>query len=289
MAKSPADKSKRKSLPQDDRPRVDRWKTAVLAALVMLVVASTFVPEDPGGRRGHGAPLDLLWLMLAGAWLFYQLRGGQLQFRFGWPDLLVVAAVAWYAVSALVAMRVGSPRPAMNVLWDSLAMGLLFLLARQILNTEQDIRSVIAVMVGLAIGMAAVAVHQYFVTMPIDVAAYESAKHSTKELYNETGQWLPPGSAARFRFEARLDSRLPAATFALSNSLAGFVVAWLTMLVGLTLVARRRTVILASLVLSVLMIGCLWLTGSRTAGVAAMVGMSLLAIGYGRAIELPSR
>ena len=77
-------------------------------------------------------------------------------------------------------------------------MGLLFLLARQILDTSSRIvRSVVVVMIGLAIGMAAVAVHQYFVTMPVDVAAYEAAKHSTKELYEQTGQWLPPGSAAR--------------------------------------------------------------------------------------------
>ena len=289
MAQRLAGKSKRKSLPQDDGPSVDRWKTALLAVLVALVVASTFVPEDPGGRRGHGAPLDLVWLMLAGAWLYHQLRRGKLQFRFGWPDLLVVAVVAWYAVSALVAMWVGSPRPAMNVMWDSLAMGLLFLLARQILDAEQDIRSVIVVMVGLAVGMAAVAVHQYFVTMPVDVAAYEAAKHSTKELYEQTGQWLPPGSVARVRFEARLNSRLPAATFALSNSLAGFLVAWLMMLVGLTLEVRRRTVVLASLVLSALMVGCLWLTGSRTAGVAAVVGLSLLAIEYARAIKLPRK
>ena len=57
------------------------------------------MPEDPAAG-GHGALLHLLWLILAGAWLYHQLRGSRAQFRFGWPDALMIVLVAWYAGSA---------------------------------------------------------------------------------------------------------------------------------------------------------------------------------------------
>jgi hypothetical protein len=269
--------NKRKSARQDDAPAADRWHSALLGGLVALVVARTFVPDDPGGQLGHGAPLDVLWLVLAGAWLLTELRHNHLRLRFGWPDVLVVALVLWHTVAALVAMRSGSPRPAMNMLWDWVAMGLVFLLARQILSTQRDARAAIVVMLGLACGMSAVAVHQFFVTMPADAAVYDAAKHSTESLFEQTGQWLLPGSNARMQFEARLESRLPAATFALSISLAGFLVPWLVMLAGLTIYIRPRAAFLASLAMAGLIIACIWLTGSRSAGLAAIVGFALIA------------
>ncbi len=267
-----------KSPPPTDSPPPDRWQTALLAVFVSLVVARTFVPEDPGGKMGHGAPLDVLWIVLAGAWLLRQLRSDKLRLRFGWPDVVVLALVGWYAVTAIAAMQSGSPRPAMNVLADWVAMGLVFLLARQILETERDVRAMIVVMIGLSCGMSAVAVHQYFVTIPADVAAYDAAKGSVEALYDATGQWLEPGSSERMRFEARLDSRLPAATFALSNSLAGFLVPWLVMLIGIVFDLRRRTLVIISLVVATLMMVCIWFTGSRTAGVAVIAGLVLLAV-----------
>ncbi|MEX2091534.1 MAG: O-antigen ligase family protein [Pirellulales bacterium] len=268
----------RNSLPPIESPPSDRWQTALLAAFISLVVARTFVPEDPGGKMGHGAPLDVLWIVLAAAWLLGEFRRGRLRLRFAWPDGLLLALVGWCAASAIMAMQSGSPRPAVNVLWDWVAMGLVFLLARQILETERDVRALVVIMIGLSCGMSAVAVHQYFVTIPADVAAYDAAKGSVEALYDATGQWLEPGSSERMRFEARLDSRLPAATFALSNSLAGFLVPWLVMLIGIVFDLRRRTLIIVSLAVATLMVVCIWFTGSRSASVAVIAGLLLLAV-----------
>ena len=282
--------NKRKSVRPDDAPAADRWNTRVAGGTCCaLVVARTFVPDDPGGQLGHGAPLDVLWLVLAGAWLLTELRHNRLRLRFGWPDALVVTLVAWHTAAALVAIWSVSPRPAMNMLWDWVAMGLAFLLARQILGTQRDARAVVVVMLGLACGMSAVAVHQFFVTMPADAAVYDDAKHSTATLYEQTGQWLPPGSNTRIQFEARLDSRLPAATFALSNSLAGFLVPWLVVLAGVTFDLRRRTVVVVSLAIAAMIVGGIWLTGSRSAGVAAIVGLLLVAIERVGTMRLPRK
>jgi len=267
----------------------NRWQNALVGGLVALVVARVLVPEDPGGQLGHGAPLDVLWLVLAAAWLLGQLQRDQVRIRFGWPDALVVALLAWHTLSALVAMAYVNPRPAVNMLYDWIAMGLVFLLARQILHDARSARAAIAVMLGLAGGLAAVAVHQSVVTLPADAATYDSAKHSLETLYDATGQWLPEGSSIRQQFEARLASRLPAATFALSNSLAGFLTAWLVVLVGIMLLLRGRAVMVASLSVATMMAGAIWLTGSRSAGLAAIVGIALLVVDRAVAKQVPRR
>jgi hypothetical protein len=255
----------------------DRRQTVLLAAMIAILVARPLVPEDPGGQNGYGAPFTVLWLVLAGAWLLGQLRRGEHQLRLGWPDALVLALVGWHTVSALVAFHVGSPRSAINILWEWVGFGTTFFLARQLILTVREARAVIVVMIGLSCGLSAMAVHQYFVTIPNDVRSYEAAKDSADTLYQQTGQWLPPGSSARQQFESRLNSRLPGATFALSNSLAGFLVPWFVILFAITIGARRAVTLMAGIACMALMSVCIYLTGSRSGGLAVVAGIILAA------------
>lgn len=282
----------------DKREWSQFWPAALLSSLVALWVARTLVPEDPGGQQGYGAPFVMLWLLAAAAWLLEQLRSGTLRFRWGWPDVAVFALVAWHTVSALVAFGTGAPRPALNMLWDWVSMGLGFLLVRQLVRSPAEIKAVLIVMIGLACGLSLVAVHQSLVTLPDARATYESIKGSTEELYQQTGQWMPPGSSLRRQFEARLESSLATATFALSNSLAGFLVPWTVVLGGIVFASLNPTpdasfvgkgtspgqyVTIATGVLLLLLFGfCIMLTGSRSAGIAALVGLLLAAIPWVR-------
>jgi O-antigen ligase/tetratricopeptide (TPR) repeat protein len=268
-------------------PDVDRSQSVLLAAFVALVVARTLVPEDSGGQFGHGAPFAVLWLVLAGAWLLGEFRRPRMRLQFAWPDALVAALIAWHTLSALVALSTGHPRSAMNMLWDWVAMGVVYFLARQLVSTGRNARATIVVMLGLACGMSVVAIHQYFVTLPADMTAFEAAKHSLQALFERTGQWLPEGSSVRQQFEARLASRLPTATFTLSNSLAGFLVAWLVMLAGIAFELRNRAAIVATLLLGLLYCAAIWLAGSRSAGLAAMVGIALVLADRVLAYRLP--
>lgn len=268
---------------------VGRWPAILLGGFVALVVARTMVPEDPGGKLGLGAPFDALWILLAIGWLFGQFRQARLQLRFGLPDLLVIALVIWYAIAALLAMRSESPRPAINMLWDWVAMGTVFLVGRQLLAREVDRRAVIDVMIGLAVGLSAVSIYQCFVAIPADVAKYAAAKGSVEALYQATGQWLEPASHERISFESRLASRLPTATFALSNSLAGFLVPWLVMLSGVLLGPQSKSKTLVALSLAALLCYSIWLTGSRTAGVATIVGLILVAADRAKTAKLSPR
>jgi hypothetical protein len=174
-----------------------------LAAIVALYVARVLVPEDPGGRQGYGAPFVVLWLLAAGGWLLGQLRRGTLVVHVGWPDVAMLALVAWHTASALVVFftGTGAPRPALNVMWDWVAMGVAYFLARQVLRSGASIRAAMVVMIGLACGLSALAVHQSLVTLPAARAAYESIKDSTDTLFQQTGQWMPPGSSVRQQFE----------------------------------------------------------------------------------------
>lgn len=262
-----------------------RWPALLIGSFVALVVARTMLPEDPGGNLGLGAPFDVLWILLATLWLLTQFRQPRMLLRFGWPDALLLALAMWFALAAIVAMRAGSPRPAMNMLWDWVAVTAVFFLTRQLLSDERASRAVVAVMIGLAVGLSAVAVRQQFVSIPADIATYEAAKDSVEELYQATGQWLEPESRERISFEARLESRLPTATFALSNSLAGFLVPWFVALCGIAPRLRSKSTIAIALLAAIFLAYAIWLTGSRTAGLAAGVGILFLAAKSGRAIH----
>jgi len=101
-------------------------------------------------------------------------------------------------------------------------------------------------------------------------------------MLRQSGQWFEPGSSERQQFENRLQSSEPMATFALANSLAGYLAAWLLVAVGIavaTLVADRARLgrVLQTLFAIVLLAGgCLLLTKSRSAYLALAAGLLLL-------------
>ena len=141
--------------------------------------------------------------------------------------------------------------------------------------------ALIVVMIAAAGGISLLGLNEYFHTMPATRAAFEA---NPEAALAEGGLYLPPGSVERQLFVQRLYSHEPAGSFGLANSLAGFLVAWLTVIAGIALAAReadprRRRVWLAAL-LTALPIGiCLVLTKSRSAYVALGVGIALLAVG----------
>jgi len=91
-----------------------------------------------------------------------------------------------------------------------------------------------------------------------------------------------PGSPQQKLFEDRLNSTEPTATFALTNSLAGLLAPWLVAAVGIGVSAwnntRLRWQTVAGAAVCCLLIGfCLFLTKSRTALIAVVAGLMLLA------------
>lgn len=274
-------KKKRKPLPQ----QVVRGKPPTnlpLIGLSALLIARPLVPEDPGGQAGYGVAFIMLWLLLAMGWLAQQWRAKNPMAPFDLVDWLVIALIGWHSLAALVAGTQASPRPAVNMLWEWVGIGLAFLLARRIIQPGENARAVIATLLGLAVGLSLVAIEQRFISVPQDIRAFESARDDPARLFEFTGQWLPPGSSELTQFENRIKSQQPTASFALTNSLAGFLVPWSLMLTALLFgsscrrnPSRWRFVAAGALWLA--MFAAIYFTGSRTAILAVACGLAALA------------
>src|SRR4029078_4586254 len=91
-------------------------------------------------------------------------------------------------------------------------------------RSAEQARSLVAAMIWLAMLLAALGLYQYGYAMPKLRLEYERDKERVVEL---NGIPTDAGSPQRELFENRLRSVEPLATFALTNSLAGFLAPWL--------------------------------------------------------------
>jgi len=258
----------------------DRLRPWLLAGAIALFVARPLFPSEGTADQGDGLPVVMLWLALAVFWMLDAIGRRRFRLRFGAVDAAVAVLVAWHTLSAVWAVANGSPRPAVNMLWQWIGLGIGYFLARQFLVTKRETRAAVAVMIALVVGIAAYGLYQYAWEMPQTRAAYEA---NPDGMLRDAGMWFPPGSPQRRNFEARLASTEPLATFALTNSLAGLLAPWLVVLVGIGLSRGRResarTRHWPAVAVCGLTIGaCLVLTKSRTGYLATAAGLAVLVL-----------
>ena len=117
----------------------DESRTWLLVGAVVLLVARPFLPSEGVAWLGDGLPFDMLWLILAALFFFHGLVRGQLRFRFGVTDALVLLLVGLSVTSCLITKSVGA-RASLNMLWEWVAVGALFVLTRQLVNTARKSR-----------------------------------------------------------------------------------------------------------------------------------------------------
>jgi cytochrome c-type biogenesis protein CcmH/NrfG len=246
----------------------------LLAGMTALFVARPLFPSESAATHGDGLVMVMLWIALAIFWLLTSLARPRFVVRFGWTDAAVLVLIGWIGVAAISAIGHGSPRPALNMLWEWLGMGLCFLLARQFITSEREARAVVAVMIALAVGLAGYGLYQRVVEFPQTRAEY--AADPDRAIRN-AGLWFPPGSRERELFESRLGNREPLATFALTNSLAAFLSPWMVILVGMTTGAAQNRKRMLGMGLCLLLItACFLLTKSRSGYIASCIGLLLL-------------
>ena len=239
-----------------------------------LCVARPLFPSESAASFGDGLTMVMLWIALAVFWLLGAVgRPAVLDplrlDRCGRP----VAGRLAYRGRACGPSGTAQPRPAINMLWEWVGMGLCFLLARQFIATAREARAVAAVMVGLAVALAGYGLYQYAYEMPNTRAQYQA---DPDRAMRDAGLWYPPGSPERGLFESRLANKEPMATFALTNSLAAFLAPWLVMLAGVGFgCGRNRKRLLAVVVCLIPIAVCLLLTKSRSGYIAAGVGLVL--------------
>ena len=260
--------------------------------MTALLVARPLFPSESAATHGDGLSTVMLWIALAVFWLLGAIgrpnhnsplplgegqgvrAGASFAVRFGWIDAAVVLLLVCYAAATLWAVRHGSPRPAINVFWEWIGMGLCFLMARQLIDTQREARAMAAVMIALAVALSGYGLYQRAYELPNTRALYQA---DPDRAMRDAGLWFPPDSPQRKLFEDRLANDEPMATFALTNSLAGFLAPWLVVLAGIACCkVRNRKRLLGVLILLVPIAVCLFLTHSRGGCLAAVLGLALV-------------
>lgn len=263
----------------------------LLAALAALFAARPLLPsENSVTADGEGLPFVLLTLLLAALWALASYFRSEFRVRLCWADAGWAALILCLAASSWHAARVGAARPAINLFWEWLALGVGFFLLRQLIGGAREARAVAAVMLALAVSLSAYGLEEYFVSMPRDRAKY---RENPEAMLRELNISIEPGSPSRVLFEKRLQSTEPMATFALTNSLAGVLAPWWIVAVGLALSNLRIPGASSSrpempqgarplaglLAVIGVVLACLLLTKSRSAWLASAAGMAGLGLG----------
>lgn len=269
-------RSAERETPGVNAPLAERLRPWLLGVVVAILVARPLFPSEVGPEAADNLPLVMLSLVAATLWLLAVLRGRSWWLRVGVIDAVVVAWIGWHSFAAAWAVGHGAARAAVNSLWLWIGYGALYFLLRQLLASRRETRAVMVVLFALTVSIAGYGLEQYFYELPQTRAAYQADPEAA---LREQGFSTAPDSPDRRLFEDRLRSVEPIGTFALTNSLAGMIVPWLTLGVGLALAEaherRRGRVLLAGAVCLVLLAGCLLLTKSRSGFAAALLGVPL--------------
>lgn len=255
-------------------------RPAILAIATALLVSTPLIASESIISDGSGATWHVMWLALAVISLLGSALFTDNSNRWTWADLFVLLLVAWHVVSAAVCD--GNQRHAWNAAWQWAAYGALAIVLRQQLTSAKETRALVVVLLALALAVSFHAFYQYAYSQPMLRAAYEK---NPEEILRQMGVTAEPGSPLRTLAENRINSKEPTAEFALTNSLAGFLLPWFLLAIALAFSSVQKELdwkLLATLlVVTLVMFGVLLLTKSRTAVLAGAGGCVLILL-YGR-------
>ena len=263
----------------------DSLKPWLLAGACALWVARPLLVSESAAEEGDGLPVVMLWLALAVVWLLGAVGRKRFAFRLAGIDAAVLAVAGLHVLAGIRGALVGHPRPAVNMVWEWVGLGVGYTLTRQVLDKGSHLRAVAVVMAALAVGLAGYGIYQYAYELPATRAEY---RRNPEKVLREAGLDVASDPALLRRFEDRLNSPEPIATFALTNSLAGLLAPWLVFLAGIGAAgwpsggnaSRRFRIARAAVAFSAALVaGCLILTMSRSAYLATALGLVVLAGG----------
>ena len=265
-------------------------RRAALGLTAALIVARAYWPSEMVGEEHSGG--GLAWvaavLLTLGLALGAMLVGGRTRVRWSWADAAVYLLMFLVGISAT---RGAERRTAINLAWEWGGLGIAYFLARTLPRTRAESSTLAGALMATAVAVSTYGIYQATVELPTSRAYYHAHKSEALRIAG-----VVPGSPEEMLFESRLlASNEPTATFALTNSLAGFLVgpAVLGLAVGLEGLRRRadRRGLAAALLLGalpwLLILTCLLMTKSRS----AYLGLALasLVLCWRQRGRLPSR
>lgn len=255
----------------------DYLRPYLLAALVATLVARPLVPTELAQETAAGIPFVVVTLAVAVVWLGLGLVSGRLRVRFSMADAAAALLVVLHSLAAVWAVRHAAPRPAINMAWEWIGLFASYLLARQLLITTREQRAVMAVMAALAVVIASYGAYQASYSLPKLRRQYLDNPERTVQ----QALGFNPSDEARMLFEQRMVSNEPFGTFALPNSLAGFLAPWFVVLLAMSSLGcqqgagtrQRLFCRLVPLCFLPILAFCLALTKSRSAWLATAFGI----------------
>lgn len=255
------------------------WLTAIPVGLLTL---TSLVPTEAIGDDSLTI-LVQMWLLGAGVWLYVRYRHSQaiVSRRVdGWWCVAIVFVVlgAWKTLAG------GDMRRGLNATFTWSIYPLAFWMIRDVFRDAVSRKTLAAWMLSLAVGLAGYGVYQFFIGMPATRAEFEGLEDEQRvKVLNEIGVGTDTASPQLKQFYDRLRSTEPYATFALANSLAGFLTTWsllaLPILVWGVLAKPppiRGSHRLVAITGAVLVALCLVLTKSRASWLALAIGGALM-------------
>ncbi len=258
----------------------ERLRRIALGLTAALITARAFWPSEPNLREGAGEGLSwvLVLLFVVGLALAVPLLGGRLRFRWSATDGLVVGVMILVAVSASHAL---DRRPAINLAWEWAGLGFVYLLLRNLPRTRNESSVLAGALVATAVAVSVYGLYQVKVELPLMQAEFQRNPRAFLQKLN-----IEPGTRGELMLRNRLlSSSEPWSTFALGNSLAGFIAGPLVALLAVGLYnlvrphapgSRWATLAMAAPLILMLLV-CLTLTKSRSAYLGVFVGLCVLA------------
>ncbi len=207
-----------------------------MAAFAAMLVATPLLPSDTFSiaTEGQNAAPAMLWIMLAIcatiAWLLAAFRSPLTLLKWNTTDLVLGAFFVWVAIAGVTASVDANRRAGWNMTASWVSLGLTYYLARLLLRTGTHVRAIIVGILAVTLMFALEGLHESWVTIPQNQARF---KRNPAAVLVEAGIAAEPGSAAYDRFKSRLETQGPSGTFALENSLAGFLLPAAIVFLGL--------------------------------------------------------
>lgn len=261
-----------------------RWIRPAAAFLIAtLIVWSFLAPTDATSVfRGEALAQNLFWLiaacLCAGA---VNIAGAGFRVsKLYW--CVSVSVLLWLVGVTYFASIENDPRRGWNGFWQVVSLASCYLGVRYFVCGPQSRSVVLSICLAGCIASSIHGLYQVQIDFPAALAQYEQDPDG--EIAKIPGLNAPPGSPQRIRFESRLRSPEPYANFALANSLATTLTAGLLLLgtlLAFSLAAQaepstkqstRFKTITAGVVACLLVGACWFLTRSRTAYLAILVG-----------------
>ncbi|HEX8202991.1 MAG TPA: O-antigen ligase domain-containing protein, partial [Isosphaeraceae bacterium] len=197
----------------------ERLRRIALGLTAALITARAYWPSewDPKAETAGGLAWILALLLTAALACAATWVGGRARLRFAWTDAAVLVLMLLVARSASGA---ADRRTAINLAWEWGGLGIAYALVRNLPRTRGEASTLAGALAATAVAVAAYgALYQVPFEFPETRAMYRQDPERALRLAG-----IPSDPVSRAMFEDRLlGSNEPTATFALANSLAGFL------------------------------------------------------------------